>query len=60
MGSIVAAKIVISEFIENEKELKNILKMYLSEKFEKYKIPSLISIEKNLEISSSGKIIRSV
>lgn len=58
MGSLVCANVVAMDKSQNKNELKKELLSYCRGNLENFKIPAILKIVENLEITQSGKIKR--
>jgi acyl-coenzyme A synthetase/AMP-(fatty) acid ligase len=58
MGSLVCADVVAIDKNQNKNELKKQLLSYCRENLENFKIPAVLKIVDDLEITQSGKIKR--
>lgn len=58
MGTLVASDIVLNQEIFESSSLKKEIKIFLSDKTEAYKIPSIIYFVDSIKFSDSGKIYR--
>ena len=59
MGTLVASDIVLNNEILDPASQKNEIKIFLSDKTESYKIPSILNFVDSIKLSDSGKINRS-
>jgi len=59
MGTLVACDIVLDNEILDPASQKNEIKIFLSDKTESYKIPSILNFVDSIKFSDSGKINRS-